>query len=107
MQCAACSTRTMVRRVGAAGIYFECPCGSTVAGTAESRVIASGGHSSSAADNSEMYAAIVTNAPHSRTVLRVAQQCKKCGLPYMFQVRVGPEETIIRNCKCGNQVSVN
>lgn len=102
--CPMCATRTMVRKCGTTDIYYECPCGNTVPGTASDRVIRSGGQKN--IDRAEMYGDIIRNAPNSRTMYRVDSPCDNCGMPYMTQVRVGSEETVIHVCECGNQVSI-
>lgn len=102
--CKECNTRTMVKRIGANSVYFECSCGSTRPGTAADRVVVSSGQQGTA--RSERYDALLLNAPFSRTMKRVDIPCDKCGLPYMTQVRAGDEEMIIRVCTCGRKVAI-
>ena len=89
----------MQRRVGATAVFFECPCGHTEAGTSESRRIRSGMQQTTSM--TEKYGTVIGCAPHSRTMLRVKQPCKNCGLPYLTQVKVGENDFIIRVCECG------
>lgn len=93
-----CRTRTMQRRAEAAGVRFECPCGHSEPGGPESRKIRSGAQRGTS--TAEKYGTILRCAPFSNTMLRVAQECKKCGLPYLTQVSVGDHE-ITRCCDCG------
>lgn len=90
----------MQRRVGATAVYYECSCGHSMPGTRESRLLLSSGaqRSTSTADK---YGAVLLCAPFSRTVLRVPQPCKNCGLPYLTQVNMGENAVIIRVCRCG------
>ena len=104
MECSLCRVRTMVRQVGETGVYFVCACGNRTQGTGKDRLIASG---SRAARKQELYNTVISNAPFSRTMLRVGRQCPDCGLPYLTQVRVSDDETIIHVCECGYRTRVN
>lgn len=100
MECPQCHTRTMVRRLGATDVYYECACGGRVPGTSHDRRISSGGQTD--AQQHEKYATIIGNAPFSPTMLRVRRPCDNCGLPYMTQVRVSENETIVHVCECSS-----
>lgn len=103
--CPQCLTRTMVRIIGDGRVLFQCPCGHKVEGGDEDRLVrAAGGSVTYQADK---YDTLLRNAAQSRTMMRVEADCEKCGLPYMAQVRVGDEETIIRSCKCGFRQEIN
>ena len=99
MLCPECLTRTMQRRVGVAAVTYECSCGHVAPGTSESRLIRSGVRQ--AISTAEKYGTVIACAPFSRTMLRVKEPCKSCGLPYLTQVKVGDDETIFRVCECG------
>jgi DNA-directed RNA polymerase subunit M/transcription elongation factor TFIIS len=94
----------MVREVEDTTVFFACSCGNRVEGTRDDRRIKTGGQRSASKD--DKYAAIIASAPLANTVLRVDVQCPGCGLPYMTQVRVSEEETIIRTCECGHRERV-
>lgn len=103
--CPECQTRTMVRHVGDNKVIFRCPCGYVVEGRGRDRLVRVAATSTTSEEDT--YATRLRNVAHTRIGLRVEAECEKCGLPYMTQVRLGQEETIIRTCKCGNIVRIS
>jgi len=103
--CPECETRTMIRHVADGKVVFRCPCGHSLEGRGRDRLIHTGG--TAAVSQEEVYSTLLSNVAKSRTGLRVFRECSDCGLPYMTQVRLGKEETIILVCKCGKNVKVS
>lgn len=104
--CPECHTRTMVRAVADGQLTFVCPCGYTMPGKGRDRLMkvgsAAGSGPSRTTSMTSRYQTLIRNAAWSRTMFRVAVDCSRCGLPYMTQIRLGPEELIILTCKCGH-----
>lgn len=62
---------------------------------------------SMSSDKSElMYERLIRSSAFDRVNQQVKKDCTKCGLDYMTQVRVGPRETIVWTCTCGNITEV-
>lgn len=97
--CEVCNSRTMVREVTLGEVRFRCPCGHEKLGEGEDRLIDSGGDmkSGGAAQGGEL----MRMAPHSQAMLRVARDCKKCGLDYMTMVVMGEDRAVSWACTCG------
>lgn len=91
--------RTMERVIAVDKIIFRCFCGTEIAGGPEDARIAS--HVYHAGETADKYQKLILNSPHDRTNQQVRKDCPQCGLDYLTQLRIGPEEVIIYTCKCG------
>lgn len=108
--CPDCQTRAMQKEVSGGHIKFRCPCGTEKEGTRFDRLIASSQTELRASDTQrvshaqvESFATLVNNAARDRTGLKVPKKCEGCGLPYMTQLRIGADETVVHVCSCGHQ----
>ena len=90
---------SMPRSTAGGVVSFHCRCGKVVAGTPADARIAGG--EGGAGHDGAMLRNLVRNAAHDVTNLKVMRDCP-CGLDFMSQIRVGPEERVIHVCTCGH-----
>ncbi len=95
--------RSMERVIAADKIVFRCVCGEETDG--EPSDVRITGRVLHPGETAEKYQKLIRNSPYDRTNQQVRRDCTSCGLDYMTQIRVGPEEVIIYTCKCGFESS--
>ena len=92
--------KSMKRETRTGKIMFTCVCGEIVEGTDKDTQISVG--VVGGGETRVMYRHLLRNAAHDPVNQLVKRDCKKCGLDYMTQVRIGSREVVVYLCKCGN-----
>lgn len=98
--CPNCS-HAMARHTETGAVKYRCACGTEVPGQPTDARI--GGTVFGAGETAQRYDRLIRSAPYDRTNEVVRRDCPRCGLDYMYQVRVGEAEVIVTLCKCGYQ----
>jgi hypothetical protein len=94
--------RCLRRNFASGAVVFEGPvCLASAPGTADdARVFGSGARIT---DVAALYPDHIRYAPVDRATLRVARDCRDCGVDTMAVVRLGESATTIYACECGRR----
>lgn len=90
---------TMRRDVATGAVVFKCACGhEEKGGPADARLF---GETLKAEATEDKYRRLIRGAAHDRVNQQVAQECPRCGLDFLTQLRVGAQEVVVHVCSCG------
>ena len=81
-------------------IIFKCVCGNIEPSEPDDVLISTG--TLLEEDDANMYDDLVKNSPFDPSNTKVMRYCNTCGLDYMTEAKIGPNQNIFYVCKCGN-----